>query len=124
MRVWKTTYQSSGELDDVFDRLVRTNIAPGSGHPNLGINMATDTHSCYCQRVDRNLHRKHHPAMGISTRVNSYSGAPASAVATPPGASATAAYDSGVAVFTHASGGLMFEGSVGGQRFKYTPKEN
>ena len=50
-------------------------------------------------------------------------GAQASAVAITAGASADAAYDSGVAIFTHAAGGLMFEGSVGGQRFKYTPKE-
>jgi lipid-binding SYLF domain-containing protein len=49
-------------------------------------------------------------------------GAQASAVAITAGASADAAYDKGVAIFTHAAGGLMFEGSVGGQKFKYTPK--
>ena len=38
------------------------------------------------------------------------------------GASADANYDGGVVVFTNAGGGLMFEGSVGGQRFTYTPK--
>ena len=57
------------------------------------------------------------------TRGNFELGAQASAVALTAGASADAAYDSGVAIFTHAAGGLMFEGSVGGQRFKYTPKE-
>ncbi len=50
-------------------------------------------------------------------------GAQASAVAVTKGASADANYDSGVVVFTHAGGGLMVEGSVGGQRFTYKPKE-
>ena len=62
-------------------------------------------------------------AIGHFRRGNFEFGAQASAVAITAGASATAAYDSGVAVFTRARGGLMFEGSVGGQRFKYTPKE-
>jgi lipid-binding SYLF domain-containing protein len=46
-------------------------------------------------------------------------GAQASAVAITAGASADAAYDKGVAIFTQAAGGLMCEGTVGGQRFKY-----
>lgn len=50
-------------------------------------------------------------------------GAQASAVAITKGASADASYDGGVAVFTHAGGGLMLEGSVGGQRFTYQPKK-
>jgi lipid-binding SYLF domain-containing protein len=62
-------------------------------------------------------------AVGHYKRGNFEFGAQASAVAITAGASADAAYDSGVAIFTHAAGGLMFEGSVGGQRFKYTPKE-
>jgi lipid-binding SYLF domain-containing protein len=62
-------------------------------------------------------------AVGHFKRGNFEFGAQASAVAITAGASADAAYDSGVAIFTHAAGGLMFAGSVGGQRFKYTPKE-
>jgi len=50
-------------------------------------------------------------------------GAQASAVAATAGASADTSYDKGVAVFTHAAGGLMVEGSVGGQRFTYVPKQ-
>ncbi len=50
-------------------------------------------------------------------------GAQASAVAATKGASADANYDGGVVVFTHAGGGLMFEGSVGGQRFTYEKKQ-
>ena len=47
--------------------------------------------------------------------------AQASAVAAAEGASANAKYQQGVAVFTMAKGGLMYEASVGGQKFKYKP---
>jgi lipid-binding SYLF domain-containing protein len=46
----------------------------------------------------------------------------ASAVAVRAGASKTANYDNGVAIFTMAKGGLMFEASIGGQKFDYEPK--
>ena len=49
-------------------------------------------------------------------------GAQASAVAITKGASTDANYDKGVVVFTHAGGGLMVEGTVGGQKFTYDPK--
>ena len=49
-------------------------------------------------------------------------GAQASAVAANVGASADADYSSGVAIFTQAKGGLMYEASVGGQKFKVEPK--
>jgi lipid-binding SYLF domain-containing protein len=42
-----------------------------------------------------------------------------SAVALTSGASANAAYRNGVAVFTAAKGGLMYEASVGGQKFSF-----
>lgn len=42
-----------------------------------------------------------------------------SAVAATAGASKNAKYEHGVAVFTLAKGGLMYEASVGGQKFKY-----
>ncbi len=48
-------------------------------------------------------------------------GAQASAVAANLGASVDAAYEQGVAVFTIAKGGLMYEASVGGQKFKFYP---
>jgi lipid-binding SYLF domain-containing protein len=49
-------------------------------------------------------------------------GAQASAVAITAGASADAGYSGGVAIFTQAKGGLMYEASVGGQKFKVEPK--
>jgi len=45
-------------------------------------------------------------------------GAQASAVAVTEGVSADAGYESGVAIFTRAKGGLMYEAAVGGQKFK------
>ena len=48
--------------------------------------------------------------------------AQASAVALKSGASANAKYTDGVAVFTMGEAGLMYEASVGGQKFSYQPK--
>jgi lipid-binding SYLF domain-containing protein len=48
--------------------------------------------------------------------------AQASAVALKSGASANAKYTGGVAVFTMGEAGLMYEASIGGQKFSYEPK--
>ena len=45
--------------------------------------------------------------------------AQASAVAATKGASANVKYTDGVMIFTQQKGGLMYEASVGGQKFKY-----
>jgi lipid-binding SYLF domain-containing protein len=46
-------------------------------------------------------------------------GAQASAVAVTSGAAGNVDYSNGVAIFTIAKGGLMYEASVGGQKFSY-----
>jgi len=46
--------------------------------------------------------------------------AQASAVAATAGASANAKYRDGVMIYTQQKGGLMYEASVGGQKFKFT----
>ncbi len=46
--------------------------------------------------------------------------AQASAVAATAGASANVKYTEGVMIFTQQKGGLMYEASVGGQKFDYT----
>ena len=46
--------------------------------------------------------------------------AQASAVAAKSGASANAKYRDGVMIYTQQKGGLMYEASVGGQKFKFT----
>jgi lipid-binding SYLF domain-containing protein len=47
--------------------------------------------------------------------------AQASAVALKSGVSANAKYENGVAVFTMGEAGLMYEASIGGQKFSYEP---
>jgi hypothetical protein len=47
--------------------------------------------------------------------------AQASAVAATVGASRDVSYEGGVAIFTMAKGGLMYEASVGGQKFSFNP---
>ncbi len=49
-------------------------------------------------------------------------GAQASAVALKSGVGANAKYTDGVAVFTMAESGLMYEASIGGQKFDYQAK--
>ncbi len=60
-------------------------------------------------------------ALDDFTQGNYEIGAQVSAVAVTAGASLDVNYDSGVAIFTLAKGGLMYEASVGGQKFSYTP---
>jgi len=62
---------------------------------------------------------KDETALGHFQRGNFELGAQVSAVAVTAGASADANYDKGVAVFTNVGGGLMYEATVGGQKFKY-----
>ncbi len=57
------------------------------------------------------------------TRENFEFGAQASAVAFSHSASADLAYNSGVAIVTMAEGGLMYEATVGGQKFEYEAYE-
>jgi lipid-binding SYLF domain-containing protein len=51
-------------------------------------------------------------------------GASAGASAGPAtGKQAKTSYHKGMVVFTHAKGGLMYEASIGGQKFKFKPKK-
>ena len=51
-------------------------------------------------------------------------GAAAGASAGPAtGEQAARGYTKGMAVFVHAKGGLMYEASIGGQKFSFTPKK-
>ncbi|BBO78548.1 hypothetical protein DSCW_59650 [Desulfosarcina widdelii] len=60
---------------------------------------------------------------GVQAKAGS-EGASASATAGPAtGKQAKADYYKGMVVFTHAKGGLMYEASVGGQKFSFKSKE-
>lgn len=61
-------------------------------------------------------------ALANFKRGNYELGAQASAVAVTAGASADANFIGGVAIFTQDKGGLMYEASVGGQKFKVEMK--
>ena len=50
-------------------------------------------------------------------------GAAAGASGTQSHAKNVASYHNGMAVFTVAKGGLMYEASIGGQKFSYTPRK-
>jgi len=50
-------------------------------------------------------------------------GTTAGASASQNAAATSAKYSNGMAVFTVAKGGLMYEASIGGQKFSYTPKK-
>lgn len=65
---------------------------------------------------------KNKAALDDFTAGNFEFGAQVSAVAITTGISATTSYDNGVAIFTVVKGGLMYEASIGGQKFKFTPK--
>ncbi len=58
------------------------------------------------------------PSLSNFKRGNYELGAQVSAVAITAGVSADADFVNGMAIFTHAKGGLMYEASVGGQKFK------
>ena len=62
-------------------------------------------------------------ALGNFQRGNYELGAQVSAVAITAGASADAKFNEGIAIFTEAKGGLMYEASVGGQKFKIEEAE-
>jgi len=67
---------------------------------------------------------KDQAALEDFTRGNFEFGATASAVALTAGASADADYDNGVAVFTIAKGGLMYEATIAGQKFTFRPEQD
>ena len=58
---------------------------------------------------------------GASAGAGTAGGAQAGASATQNAAATAGAYYKGMAVFTVAKGGLMYEASIGGQKFGYTP---
>ncbi len=66
---------------------------------------------------------KDQTALDDFKRGNFELGAQVSAVAVNAGASLDANYSKGVAVFTIAEGGLMYEATIGGQKFKYKDKK-
>ena len=74
------------------------------------------------QKYSEFIFFKDQTALDHFRRGNFELGAQASAVAVTLGASADADYDKRVGVFTQVGGGLMYEASIAGQKFKYEPE--
>jgi lipid-binding SYLF domain-containing protein len=60
---------------------------------------------------------------GASAQTSTGSGSSAGASGGKKDANTVGRYDKGMAIFTVAKGGLMYEASIGGQKFKYKPKK-
>jgi len=83
---------------------------------SIGLQMGGQTYAEYVFFKDQT-------ALDDFKRGNFELGAQVSAVAVTAGASLDANYSKGVAVFTIAAGGLMYEAAVGGQKFRYKEKK-
>jgi lipid-binding SYLF domain-containing protein len=127
-------------INKFFKGAVGYAIFPSIGKGAIGIGGATGTGCVYAGGAQIGNARLSQVTVGLQLGGQSYSeliffqtaktldgfknsdfsfDAQVSAVAVTAGASANAAYRNGVAVFTMAKGGLMYEASVGGQKFSY-----
>jgi lipid-binding SYLF domain-containing protein len=127
-------------IEKFFKDAVGYAVFPSIGKGAIGIGGATGTGCVYAGAAQIGTARLSQVTVGLQLGGQSYSeliffqtdktldgfknsdfsfDAQVSAVAVTAGASANAAYRNGVAVFTVAKGGLMYEASVGGQKFSY-----
>jgi lipid-binding SYLF domain-containing protein len=128
------------DIAKFFSGAVGYAVFPSIGKGAIGIGGATGTGCVYAGGAQIGNARLSQVTVGLQLGGQSYSeliffqtaktldgfknsdfsfDAQVSAVALTAGASANAAYRNGVAVFTMAKGGLMYEASVGGQKFSY-----
>lgn len=131
------------ELNIFFDKAHGYAVFPSVGKAGMGIGGAYGKGVVYEQGEEIGSTTLKHISMGFEFGGESYReiiffqdkktlddfkqgnyelGAQASAVAIKKGASKNADFDKGVAVFTQTRGGLMFDASVGGQKFTFEPK--
>jgi len=131
------------ELNIFFDKAHGYAVFPSVGKAGMGIGGAYGKGVVYEQGEEIGSTTLKHISMGFEFGGESYReiiffqdkktlddfkqgnyelGAQASAVAIKKGASKNADFDKGVAVFTQTKGGLMFDASVGGQKFTFEPR--
>jgi len=131
------------ELNTFFDKAHGYAVFPSVGKAGMGIGGAYGKGVVYEQGEEIGSTTLKHISMGFEFGGESYReiiffqdkktlddfkqgnyelGAQASAVAIKKGASKNADFDKGVAVFTQTKGGLMFDASVGGQKFTFEPR--
>lgn len=136
--------QSDSKLEDWFDDAYGYVIFPNVGKAGFGIGAAFGKGEVYEKGKFLGEARLTQGSIGFQWGGQMYSeviffkekrnlenfkesrfalGAQVSAVIVAEGAAASAKYEQGVAVFTVAKGGVMYEASLGGQKFKFIPKE-
>jgi Family of unknown function (DUF500). len=93
---------------------IRTVIARDTGNGRAGLQLGGQTYS-------EVIFFETASSLSDFKKGNFALAAQASAVALSAGAAGHAKYEKGVAIFTATKGGLMYEASVGGQKFKYEP---
>jgi lipid-binding SYLF domain-containing protein len=134
--------KSDTSLKPVFDKAAGYVIFPSVAKGALGVGAATGTGQVYEKDKAVGQAAMTQVTVGFQAGGQAYSelilfedqtaldnfkkgnfelSAQASAVAVTAGAAANAKYEKGLMVLTMAKGGLMYEASVGGQKFSYTP---
>lgn len=132
--------ENDGLMKGLFDRAYGYVIFPNVGKGGLGLGAAAGNGAVYEHGKVIGTAKLSQLSIGFQAGGQAYSeviffeskkeldrfkdsrfefAAQASAVAVTEGASANVKYTDGVMVFTMAKGGLMYEASIGGQKFKY-----
>lgn len=132
--------ENDGLMKGLFDRAHGYVIFPNVGKGGLGVGAAAGNGAVYKHGKVIGTAKLSQLSIGFQAGGQAYSeviffeskkeldrfkdsrfefAAQASAVAVTEGASANVKYTDGVMVFTMAKGGLMYEASIGGQKFKY-----
>jgi len=134
--------KSDPSLQAIFDKAAGYVIFPSIAKGALGVGAATGTGQVYekgkavgqaamtqvtigfqagGQAYSELILFEDQTALDNFKKGNAELSAQASAVAVTAGAAANAKYEKGLMVLTMTKGGLMYEASVGGQKFSYTP---
>ncbi|HTE34097.1 MAG TPA: YSC84-related protein [Chryseolinea sp.] len=140
----KEFIKTDAKMNDLFSKAYGYVIFPNVGKGGLGVGGAGGTGAVYEQGKLIGSANMSQVTIGLQAGGQAYRevvffedkevmdrfkdsriemSAQISAVAAASGASANAKYVEGVMVFTMAKGGLMYEASVGGQKFKYEENE-
>jgi lipid-binding SYLF domain-containing protein len=127
-------------MKSLFDNAYGYVIFPNVGKGGVGVGGASGNGGVYEQQVLVGMAKLSQVSVGFQAGGQAYReviffeskkeldrfknsqlefSAQASAVAVKSGASANAKYTKGVMVFTMQKGGLMYEASIGGQKFKF-----
>jgi lipid-binding SYLF domain-containing protein len=133
--------KTDGLMKGVFDKAYGYVIFPNVGKGGLGVGGAAGNGAVYENNVVIGMAKLSQVSVGFQAGGQAYReviffeskremdrfknsqfefSAQVSAVAATAGASANAKYTNGVMVFTMQKGGLMYEASVGGQKFKFS----